>query len=50
MIERGVNAANLEAKGYGSSKPVASNKTKEGRAKNRRTEVRHVGSVYEGKL
>jgi len=50
LIERGVNAANLEAKGYGSSKPVASNKTKEGRAKNRRTEVRHVGSVYEGKL
>jgi OOP family OmpA-OmpF porin len=50
LIEKGVNPANLTSAGFGSSKPVASNKTKEGRALNRRTEIRHVGSVYEGKL
>ncbi|MNE11246.1 Outer membrane porin F precursor [compost metagenome] len=50
LIEKGVNADNLTAVGYGSSKPVASNKTAKGRAENRRTEVKHVGSKYEGKL
>ncbi len=50
LIEKGVNAENLTAVGFGESKPVASNKTKAGKAENRRTEVRHVGSVYEGKL
>ncbi|WP_348799208.1 OmpA family protein [Flavobacterium adhaerens] len=50
LIEKGVNPANLTSAGYGSSKPEASNKTKEGRALNRRTEIRHIGSVYEGKL
>jgi OmpA-OmpF porin, OOP family len=50
MIENGIKAENLTAVGYGESKPIASNKTKEGKAQNRRTEVRHVGSKYEGKL
>lgn len=50
LIEKGVNPANLTSAGYGSSKPVATNKTKEGRALNRRTEIRHIGSIYEGKL
>ncbi|OUL63980.1 OmpA family protein [Flavobacterium sp. AJR] len=50
LIARGVNPANLTAKGFGSSQPVASNKTAKGRAENRRTEIRHVGSKYEGKL
>jgi OmpA-OmpF porin, OOP family len=50
LVERGVNAANLTAVGYGESKPIATNKTKAGKAQNRRTEVRHVGSTYEGKL
>lgn len=34
--EMGVNGANITAKGYGSSQPVADNKTVEGRAQNRR--------------
>jgi outer membrane protein OmpA-like peptidoglycan-associated protein len=50
LIERGVNPENLTAKGFGSSQPVASNKTAKGRAENRRTEIKHIGSKYEGKL
>jgi OOP family OmpA-OmpF porin len=50
LIERGVSADNLEAKGFGASQPVASNKTAAGKAQNRRTEIRHIGSKYEGKL
>jgi len=36
LVSRGIDAARLESKGYGQTKPVASNKTEEGRAKNRR--------------
>jgi OmpA-OmpF porin, OOP family len=50
LIEKGVNPANLTSAGFGSTKPVASNKTKEGKALNRRTEIRHIGTIYEGKL
>jgi OmpA-OmpF porin, OOP family len=45
MVSKGIKAENITSKGYGPSKPVASNKTKEGRAKNRRTEVIYVGGV-----
>ncbi|MBF4473688.1 DUF5723 family protein [Flavobacterium sp. HJJ] len=50
LIVKGVNPENLSYKGFGASKPVASNKTAAGRAQNRRTEVIHVGTIYEGKL
>lgn len=50
LIDKGVNPANLTYIGYGASKPVANNATAEGRAANRRTEVIHVGTIYEGKL
>jgi outer membrane protein OmpA-like peptidoglycan-associated protein len=50
LIENGIKAENLSAVGYGESKPIASNKTKEGRAQNRRTEVKNVNAKYEGKL
>jgi outer membrane protein OmpA-like peptidoglycan-associated protein len=45
LIARGVNPANLTSIGYGETKPVADNKTKEGKALNRRTEVIYVGGV-----
>lgn len=39
LVEQGVAADRLSASGKGESTPVASNKTKEGRAENRRIEV-----------
>jgi outer membrane protein OmpA-like peptidoglycan-associated protein len=50
LIEKGIKADNLTATGYGESKPIASNKTKAGKALNRRTEVKHVGTIYEGRM
>ncbi len=38
LISRGINASQITAKGYGDSRPVASNSTDEGRQQNRRTE------------
>ncbi|RJR23432.1 MAG: cell envelope biogenesis protein OmpA, partial [Desulfobacteraceae bacterium] len=38
----GVSAQNLSTKGYGLTKPCSSNKTKDGRAKNRRVELTPV--------
>jgi outer membrane protein OmpA-like peptidoglycan-associated protein len=40
LIERGANAGNLTAVGYGESRPIADNGTREGRARNRRTEFK----------
>ncbi len=42
FISRGANPQQLTIKGFGVSNPVASNKTKEGRAKNRRVELTPV--------
>lgn|GEM_PF-1388979 len=39
LITQGVEAARLSSIGYGFTKPVASNKTKEGRQKNRRVDL-----------
>jgi outer membrane protein OmpA-like peptidoglycan-associated protein len=39
MIEQGVSPSRLTAIGYGLSRPIADNETKEGRAKNRRVDL-----------
>ena len=42
LVEQGVEAARLSAEGFGWSRPIASNITKEGRSQNRRVEFRIV--------
>jgi outer membrane protein OmpA-like peptidoglycan-associated protein/tetratricopeptide (TPR) repeat protein len=42
LISKGVTTQRLVAKGYGETKPVSDNKTDEGRARNRRTELRVI--------
>jgi OOP family OmpA-OmpF porin len=44
LVKNGVPAHLIEAKGYGFDKPVASNKSKDGRAQNRRVEITINGS------
>lgn len=40
FVKSGVNAARIKASGYGMDRPVVSNDTPEGRAQNRRVEIR----------
>lgn len=40
LVNMGVPTENLETKGFGASEPVASNDTEEGRALNRRVEIK----------
>ena len=42
LVSRGVSENRLVAKGYGESLPIADNKTAEGRAKNRRVELKII--------
>lgn len=42
LIKKGVKPANVQAKGYGDSQPVATNDTDAGKQRNRRTEVRII--------
>jgi len=45
LISKGINPENITYKGHGPANPIASNKTKEGRAENRRTELNYIGGV-----
>ena len=42
LVENGINASRLTSKGFGESMPVSTNKTKAGKANNRRVEVKLV--------
>jgi len=48
LVSRGVNRDRLVARGNGSSKPVASNKTAAGRFRNRRTEILFIPATASG--
>jgi outer membrane protein OmpA-like peptidoglycan-associated protein len=43
LVNKGINSNRMSYKGYGMSKPIATNDTEEGRALNRRTEFTIVG-------
>lgn len=45
LISQGISKDRLIARGYGNTRPIKSNETEEGRALNRRTEIRIVGSL-----
>jgi OOP family OmpA-OmpF porin len=42
LVSKGVAAERLTVKGYGLTMPIASNDTKEGRAKNRRVQLKEI--------
>lgn len=44
LISKGINKSRLTAKGYGSSRPIATNDTADGRQQNRRTEFEITGN------
>lgn len=44
LVDRGIDSGRLEAAGFGETKPIATNKTKAGRAQNRRIEFKIIGN------
>jgi outer membrane protein OmpA-like peptidoglycan-associated protein len=40
LIQKGIDSNKITAKGYGEEMPIADNKSKEGRAQNRRVELK----------
>jgi outer membrane protein OmpA-like peptidoglycan-associated protein len=50
LVEQGLLAANVTAKGFGKSMPVADNATAPGRQQNRRVEIVVSGEVIGAKI
>ena len=48
LLMKGIDPTRVTAKGYGLTVPIASNKTAEGRAQNRRTEVKILEKEFKG--
>lgn len=44
LIQRGIPASRITARGYGATRPIADNRTEAGRALNRRTEILFTGT------
>jgi len=42
LAKKGIHRAKLSYKGYGLKRPIATNRTPEGRAKNRRVELKPI--------
>ena len=40
VVKKGVDSGRVSGQGFGESKPIADNKTSEGRSKNRRVEIK----------
>ena len=47
LISEGIDASKMITTGMGETMPIASNDTKEGRAQNRRVEIRVLGRIQE---
>lgn len=45
LVQSGVDADHVEARGYGETQPIADNSTEEGREANRRVELRVIGGT-----
>ena len=43
LLSKNIASGRLTARGYGETKPIAENKTEEGRGQNRRTEMKVAG-------
>ena len=44
IVSKGINASRLTAKGFGDTKPIASNDTEQGKTLNRRTEINVISN------